>query len=148
MSLCACFLPKSVHSPALPRPSSAANTVKSLECPAKSDPTFAQSLAQVLVLAHQRHLLLTAALPYSHSQYHCLRSRGVALSRYRTTQADQLATNTVTGGSPSAAKSINHTPSHASISAKHISPSSPESPAQTPSAPAPPKRSALRQLLA
>jgi len=67
MSLGACFLPKSVHSPALPRPSSAANTVKSLECPAKYDPTFAQSLAQVLVLAHQRHLLLTAALIHSHS---------------------------------------------------------------------------------
>lgn len=31
-------------------------------CPGKRDPTFAQSLAEVLVAAHQRHLMLTALL--------------------------------------------------------------------------------------
>lgn len=31
-------------------------------CPGKRDPTFAQSLAEVLVVAHQRHLMLTALL--------------------------------------------------------------------------------------
>ena len=29
-------------------------------CPGKRDPTFAQSLAEVLVAVHQRHLMLTA----------------------------------------------------------------------------------------
>ena len=95
-------------------------------CPGKRDPTFAQSLAEVLVVVHQRHLMLTAL--YLPSQCYRLRSRGFCQRYVRKTWP---VANTITRKSSNI--SINKTqatPTLPSLSPPSTAPNPP--PAQTP----------------
>ena len=114
-------------------------------CPGKRDPTFAQSLAEVLVAVHQRHLMLTAACSYTHarSAIACAHMAHPAIHVGDLSQIQLLSESHLSQqGIPSI---IRLRPLPVSLSAKHR-PQSSSGP--DPRTTTPLLHSALRQLLA
>ena len=116
-------------------------------CPGKRDPTFAQSLEEVLVAAHQRHLMLTAACTYTHASGAIVCAH-VACPATSYTSKIVTVTNTIIRISTFAAKKNINNKTQATpclSSAKHhLQSSSGPDPRTT----TPLEDSALRQLLA